>query len=79
MASIRAGVSFDLPDILAHQFLSFGNGATAPKYRMDKVHQFGDGDYFGDVALSTKKSTRTARIVTTKDSHFACMSKADYV
>ena len=45
---------------------------------MDKVHSFKDGDCFGDVALSTKKCTRTARIVTTQDSHFAIMAKADY-
>jgi hypothetical protein len=40
-----------MPEALEHEFVKGSDGEFYHRYRMDHVHKFSDGDYFGDVAL----------------------------
>jgi CRP-like cAMP-binding protein len=44
---------------------------------MSKVHSYGSGNSFGELALKDNKP-RAATIVTTQDCYFATISKSDY-
>jgi len=47
------------------------------QYVMTKVHSYKSGSSFGELALRNEKP-RAASIITTSESHFATLSRADF-
>ena len=60
---------------------SISNMPNQPiKFKMRRVHCYGQGESFGELALKDESSgQRQARIVTITTCHFITISRADYL